>query len=80
MMTEQPTTLETPLATNPMQAVVSDALLPCPFCGATPRVVADNGYGDCQVFCSCALEPCASDTASEAGLHTAIVCWNRRVR
>lgn len=52
------------------------ALLPCPFCGAAPRVIEDDTYGDCQVFCVCDAEPCVTRPMAE--MADARSAWNRR--
>lgn len=58
-------------------------LLPCPFCGNAPRVIEDDSYDACQVFCagdgtegSCPAEPCVYRRKSD--LPDAIAAWNTR--
>lgn len=58
--------------TDPLEA----ALLPCPFCGAPPRVIEDDTYGNCQVFCVCEPEPCVMRPMAE--MDAARAAWNRR--
>lgn len=50
--------------------------LPCPFCGSTPRIVLDDGYSSCGVWCPCPAEP---GVYREIGnLDAAVGAWNRR--
>jgi len=61
----------------PGAKMTREELLPCPFCGQRPRVVEDTSYGDCQIFCVCALEPCAAAPVGEMNL--CITKWNMRM-
>ena len=63
-------------APSDVQQVVSDALLPCPFCGSEPRAVRNTEDGACQIFCVCEPEPFVMRAADE--FDAARAAWNHR--